>query len=912
LSRWKDGKLTDLGDVKGMVQSFAEDESGKLWLLVHNKDGKPICEVAGSGVTCYGKESGLMPSGRCCDSMITDGKGTFWMGTDTSLVEWREHTASKSFPIAAKIKAGTPGELALARNPTGEIWAGLPISGPGLGLQRLVSGQWQPFHTATLDGASLAVLTVFQDRAGSLWIGTMDHGIYRLTSGRVDHFDNKDGLTSDSVYSFFEDKEGSIWAATSAGIDRFRDFKVWSYATREGLTVDEVDAVLASHDGTIWAGTANSLAVLVRTGIHSLRAGKELPGTQVTSLFEDQEGRLWVGIDKGLWIYAAGKFTAVIKQNEKGGTGLIRALAQDAAGDVWASYEHPSKLIRFRDDRVVEDIDVSADHSVRSMAPDPDGGLWLGLQNGDLAHTGVPEREVSTHLNTYMRDVAVASHGLVLGATSKGLVVFKQGALRILSSKDGLPCDAVNGLVDGDDGSLWLFMSCGLARVDLSTIGDALRHPDHAIGMNVIGAIDGLRPGSAPFQRKVARAPDGTLWFANGVVLQSFDPHAHIASSDMPSIHIESLTADRKQYPFGGDLTLPALTRDVQIDYTATELAVPQHVRFRYRLDGRDQDWVDAGQRRQAFYTDLPPGTYRFHVAANNDSNGWKEVPATLDFFVKPAFYQTGLFMVLVVATLALVLWLLFAWRIAQAKIQMRAIVEERHAERERIARELHDTFLQAVHGLVLRFHVAVQRIPSTHPARTSMERALDYADEVIVEGRDRVTQLRALEYQKALLEDSLRLMAQKLDPDNRVTFKLKVEGTHLELDSVAGDEVLHLAQEAMTNAFCHARASHIDIGVAYERKRLRLSVVDDGIGFDVDTIAKKRATGHWGLEGMRERAANLRAKLAISSRPGAGTALELVVPGAIAYRHSTMSWRRWLYRLPILVISNAITRSGK
>ncbi|MBM7128970.1 sensor histidine kinase [Dyella mobilis] len=905
LSRWKDGKLTEFSDVQGAVRSFSQDENGNVWLLHNSKVAKPLCEIVGSGVTCYGAESGLNPSGLCCDNLITDGKGAFWMGTDTSLVEWREHTQSKSFPIVAKIKAGTPGELALARSPSGAIWVGLPITGPGLGLQRMVGGQWQPFHTASLDGESLAVLTMFQDRAGSLWIGTMDHGIYRLTSDRVDHFDSKDGLTSDSVYSFFEDREGNMWVTTSAGIDRFRDFKVWSYTTREGLSVDEVDAVLASHDGKIWAGTANSLATVDQAGIHSLRAGRDLPGTQVTSLFEDRAGRLWVGIEKGLWIYTAGKFTAVIKQDEKVGMGMVAALAQDAVGDMWVLSMHPSKLFRLRDDHVVEEFDGPTYQSVRSMASDPNGGLWLGLQNGDLAHTGASEQRVSTHLDASVRDIAVAPHGLILGATSKGLIVFKQGALRILSAKDGLPCDAMNGLVTGGDGSLWLYMSCGLAKVELSTIEDALHNPDRTVKVNVIDAVDGLRPGYAPFQRKIARAPNGTLWLANGVVLQSFDPGAHAASNEAPPVHIESLTADRKQYPAGGDLTLPALTRDVQIDYTATELAVPQHTRFRYRLDGRDRDWVDAGQRRQAFYTDLPPGTYRFHASASNDGANWEEAPATLEFTVEPAFYQTGLFMILVVTAFALALWLLFAWRIARAKIQMRALVEERHAERERIARELHDTFLQAVHGLVLRFHVAVQRIPSTQPARELMERALDYADEVIVEGRDRVTQLRALEQKEAHLEDSLRLMAQKLDPDSRVIFRLRVEGAHRTLDPVAGDEVLRLAQEAMANAFGHAKASHIDIVVGYERKRLRLSVVDDGIGFDADTIAEKRAMGHWGLKGMHERAENLRAKLAISSRPGIGTALELVVPGSIVYRHATKSWKRRLYQLHALVMSN-------
>ncbi|WP_445143409.1 sensor histidine kinase [Dyella sp. Tek66A03] len=896
LSRWKNGKLTDYGGVDGSVFSLAEDDNGKVWLLTIGKDSKPLCEVAGSGVTCHGKEDGLEALGIFCDRMITDGKGTFWMGTDTSVVEWHQHALSKSFPIEAKIKAGTPGALVLAREPTGEIWAGLPMTGTGLGLQRLVGGQWQPFQTPALAGSSLAVQSMFRDHAGALWIGTIDHGIYRIDSGRVDHFDRKDGLTSDNIYSFFEDREGNMWVTTSAGLDRFRDFRVWSYTTQEGLAVDEVDSVLAGRDGRIWAGTASGLDVLDHGKFHSLRSGKELPGTQVTALFEDLAGRVWVGIDEGLWVYAAGKFSVVLDQHGKALKGMAFALAQDAEGDVWTQLRgHPSKLLRIRNEHVVEEFDAPQFPQVRSLASDRDGGIWLGLQHGDLARPGASGQQVSTHLDTPVLDIVVANDGLVLGATGKGLIVFKNGALRILSAKDGLPCDAVHGLVDGEDGSLWLSMSCGLAEVKLADVEEALRHPAHTIGVDVFDVLDGVRPGLAPFQRKAARAPNGSLWFANGVVLQSFDPQANVATGGALPIHIESLTADRKLYPVADDLALPALTHDVQFDYTATGLAVPQHLRFRYRLDGRDQDWVEAGQRRQAFYTDLPPGTYRFRVAASTGNGGWEETPTPLVFSVKAAFYQTGLFMLLVVALVALALWMLFAWRLAYIKAQMRTIFEERHAERERIARELHDTFLQAVQGLMLRFQSAMERIPATQPARDLMERALDHADEVIIEGRDRLTNLRTLEQQEANLERSLQQMGEEFARDTRITFRLTVEGMPRSLDPAAGDEVLRVAQEVMANAFRHAQASRIDVSLAYGRKHLTLSIVDDGIGFDADAVARYGPAGHWGMKGLHERAASLRARLTLSSRPGIGTALELAVPASIAFRRPLNRWRRRL-----------------
>lgn len=903
LSRWKDGKLTDYAGVSTPVLSLAQDDNGKIWLLTLTREAKPLCEVSGTSVICHGKQDGLDAPGICCDRMITDGQGTFWMGTDTALVQWREHTASKSFPLEAKIKAGTPGSLILAREPTGEVWAGLSMTGPGLGLQRLVGGQWEPFQTPTLAGRSLAVQAMFRDRADALWVGTIDRGIYRLASGRVDHFDTKDGLTSDCIYAFFEDGEGNMWVSTSAGLDRFRDFKVWSYTTREGLGVDEVDSVLATRDGRIWAGTASSLDVLDHGQIHSLRSGKELPGTQITALFEDRAQRVWVGVDEGLWIYTDGKFSPVADRDGKPLKGMVFAMAQDGDGDVWAVLRgHPSRVVRIRDGRTVDALAPPAFPSARSLASDASGHIWIGLQHGELAQPGASGIRVASGLNATVLDLAVTKNGLVLGGTDQGLIVYKDGALRVLAAKDGLPCDAVHGLVDGEDGSLWLSMPCGLVEVTFSDIEDALHHPAHAVSARVIDVLDGMRPGDAPFQKKMARAPDGSLWLANGVSLQSFDPRAARATPSVLPAHVESLTADRRQYPLADDLALPPLTHDVQLDYTAAGLAVPQHVRFRYRLDGREDKWVDAGQRRQAFYTDLPPGNYQFHVAASLDGDHWEEA-APISFTLEPAFYQTSVFMLLVVAAVALALWMLFAWRLAHVKVQMRTLFEERHAERERIARELHDTFLQAVQGLMLRFQAAMERIPSTEPARELMERALDHADDVIVEGRDRVTALRRLERQDPNLEGAIRRTGENLARDATTTFRLTVEGVRRTLDPAASEEILRLAQEAICNAFSHARASHIDVNVTYGRKHLTLGVVDDGAGFDVEAVATRRSTGHWGLQGMHERASNLRARLTLSSRPGMGTALELVVPAGMAFRRVFGPWRRWRALLAMMLV---------
>lgn len=494
------------------------------------------------------------------------------------------------------------------------------------------------------------------------------------------------------------------------------------------------------------------------------------------------------------------------------------------------------------------------------------------------------------HLEKVPEVVVVADDGLVMIGAETGLAVLKDGISRVLSERNGLPCHAVYGLVQGDGGALWLYMGCGLVRVELADLERTLHDPAHVVGTRVYDVLDGVRPARAPFD-KAARAPDGSLWFANGVVLQSFDPHAtHEEGGTLP-VHVEGLVADRKPYPLSGEVKLPALTRNVQIDYTAIALAIPQRARFRYRLEGRDQDWMDAGSRRQAFYTDLPPGTYNFRVAASMGDGRWQEASSSVGFTVLPAFYQTRWFILLVIAVVVLVLWLLFAWRLAHVKIQMRALFEERHAERERIARELHDTFLQGVQGLMLRFQSAMERIPSSEPARGLMENALDHADEVIAEGRDRVTQLRAQQRNETDLPSALQAMGEGMARDSRVTFRFTVEGMPRNIDPAVGDEVERIAQESLVNAFRHAQATHIDVSLAYARNRLVLSIVDNGRGFDAEKVIANGPEGHWGLKGLHERATNLRAQLTVSSRAGAGTAVELVVPAAIAFRRPPTKW---------------------
>jgi signal transduction histidine kinase len=391
----------------------------------------------------------------------------------------------------------------------------------------------------------------------------------------------------------------------------------------------------------------------------------------------------------------------------------------------------------------------------------------------------------------------------------------------------------------------------------------------------------------------VIEGSDGRIWFDGNLGIGWLDP-ADIRGSLAPSpALIRSVTATGRTYSPREPLSLAPGTRDLQVDYTAVSLSRPDRVRFRYQLQGFDQGWVDAGPRRQAFYTNLRPGLYRFRVAAADEGRHWNETTAPIRITIPPTFLQGRSFALLCIATVIALLWLAYTARIRQLTAGLRSRLEERVAERERIARELHDTLLQGVQGLILMFQTATEEIPPDNPARKLMEEALDRADNVLIEGRDRVKDLRLPPVSNPDLAAVVSEIGAKLAHEESNRFKLSVDGTPRPLEPIVRDELLRIAKEGLTNAFRHAHARMIEAEIIYRRWDLRLRVRDDGCGID-PMILKQGRPDHWGLLGMRERARRIHAAFDVWSRVGSGTEIELRVPARIAYRRCGRHLRWW------------------
>ena len=344
-------------------------------------------------------------------------------------------------------------------------------------------------------------------------------------------------------------------------------------------------------------------------------------------------------------------------------------------------------------------------------------------------------------------------------------------------------------------------------------------------------------------------------------------------------------------------MRLPPLIRDLQIDYTALSLVAPEKIRFRYKLEGRDNDWQEAGNRRQAFYTNLPPRNYCFRVMACNNSGVWNETGAYIDFTITPAYYQTAWFRIAAIVLFLLALGALYQLRLRQVARVVRARMEERLEERERIARDLHDTLLQSVQGLILKFSAVSKQIPADLPARNLLENTLDHADEVLAEGRDRIRNLRVNSASLSDLPSAFRSIAEETSQGREVVFKMVVEGRIRDLHPMVLEESYCIGREAIINALSHSGGQNVETEIAYDARQFRLRIRDDGRGIEDEIVEAGGRPGHWGIQGMHERAQKIGGQLKIWSRPETGTEIELTVPGSTAYRGVTQKSKKFLVK---------------
>ncbi|MFZ0200225.1 MAG: two-component regulator propeller domain-containing protein [Candidatus Sulfotelmatobacter sp.] len=883
LARSEDGQLVSYSAAApGLIEAILQDPSGTIWMtrsqVGPDKRG-PLCSIAGNDLQCHGELEGIpFPYAQ---PLTRDDLGHLWIGSSPGLCQWKTGSVHTYLAPALERAKGLSGVTAIAAGKDGILWVGMRRAGAGLGLEQLVQGNWKNVVTPGLDGSRLEINALLMDRDNGLWIGTVSQGLYRLHDGKSDHYGSADGLSSDSVNGFYQDREGDLWAVTTRGIDRFHDTRVESFSKREGLTGEEVGSVLAVRDGTVWIGNVGGLGSFRHGELSAITARRGFPGRLVTSLLEDHLGRLWVGVDDGLTVYENGRFRAFQKPDGSP-LGVVTSTVEDNNQNIWVEVTQPA-LFRIQDFQVREEIDPPKIPRASSLAADPTGGIWLGLTNGDLAHYRQGKLETFSPNHGRIRNLFVDADGSAWAATEQGLVRWKQGELKVLNSRNNLPCDSIFAVARDNMNSVWLDSECGILEINGPELEKWWQQPDSTVKVRTLDVFDGAQPALTNFRPEVSKSADGRLWFANDDILQMIDPNHLVENELPPPVHVEQVIADQKKYSPRADLHLPPLTRNIEIDYTALSFVVPEKVHFRYKLEGHDTDWQDPGTRRQASYNDLRPGRYRFRVIASNNDGVWNDVGASLSFTVLPAFFQTAWFWTLCCIGAAAALWLMYSRRVRQLATQMQTRLEERLEEREAIARDLHDTLLQGFFSAAMQLDVANDSLPADSPAKPIVQRVIELMNQVGQEGRNTIRSLRSPLRGSHDLEQALSQIGEEFPGTENVDFSIVVEGLPRLLNPIVWDEVYRLGREAITNAFRHSGAKKIEVEIEYSARHLRLIVRDDGCGI-ADHVLQSGREGHWGLSGMRERAEKIGAKLLVLSRPNAGTEVELSIPGRVAF----------------------------
>ena len=890
LSRWQNNVLTNYLPSGGVIVSIVEDSKGSIWISqqrFYDQIGS-LCQVMDHArIQCREKAGETSLTSHSVGAFAGGYGDGFWIGTATSIIHWKSDSSTVYGPSGLKTNTGQFGVTSFATAIDGSVWAGMFPRGPDVGLQHLVHGAWKPFVTPALNSSTLSVSRLLSDSKNSLWVGTTDQGLYRICGDKVDHFDSKDGLSGDKVIQLYEDHEGSLWVATSKGLDNFRDIKVASFSRREGLSMEEVDSVLASRNGAIWVGGAEGFDFLHQDTVSSLKTGRGLPGNQVTSMLEDHAGRLWIGIDNTLSIYKGGKFSRINK-TDGSPIGLVTGMTEDVENNIWAETIGPPRtLFRIENFKVREEFPEPQMPAARKVVADPHSGIWLGLMSGDLARYRHGKLDVFSYPHNsdpFVQQLIVNPDGSVLGATESGVIGWRNGKQQTLTERNGLHCNGVFALISDRHDGLWLYTRCGLIEIAKAEMQRWWEHPDTKVQLRTFDIFDGARPGWAAFNG-MAITSDNRLWFANMMALQMIDPTRLNENALPPPVHVEEIIANHHRYLPQKGLRLPALVRDLEIDYTALSFVAPQKVLFRYKLEGHDLDWEQPGTRRQAFYSDLRPGTYRFRVVACNNDGLWNDIGATLDFMVAPAWYQTYWFLILCATIGILTLWFLHLLRLRQVSNAISARFDERLAERTRLARELHDTIIQTIQGSKMVADDALDHPPNPEHMRRAMERLSQWLGQSMGELRTALNSLRASTTQRNDLAESLRRASEDCLVKGRMKVLLSVTGPAREMHPVVQDEVYRIGYEAIRNADIHSNASQLEIKLAYDRD-LIMRVRDNGVGID-HLVREKGKEGHFGLQGMRERALRIGATLTLVSSASSGTEITLIVPGGIIFRKS-------------------------
>lgn len=846
--RYTKGKFIRLAfrpSIHSFIISMAETEDGKVWIGTRDSYLYFL-----QGRHAYAIAKGLPD--RKIDCLLPIGRSELLIGTDNGVVRWS-----------------------------------------GSKISRVTS-------SPILDHAQ--VLAMIRDRDSNLWVGT-SHGLIRINAEGVCTTEPNTGHQGEPVSALFEDREGNIWVGTAPEIQQFRDTVFTTYSASTGLPSNENGPIYADSGGRTWFAPLKGGLYWLKNG-HVGHPDISGLGKDVIYSISGGKGELWLGRRQGgLTHFHYGERTVVTKTYTVA-QGLpqnsVFAVHENHDGTVWAG-TIAGGVCRFRDGKfkTYTTRDGLVSNSISSILEGQSGTMWFGTAAGlsllskgrwrsFTNRDGLPPGKV----NCLLQDAS----GVLWIGTDNGLAYLRKRTVHIPRNMPKALYQEVHGIEEDRYGSLWIAATNHIYRVNRDSLVDGTL-VGHAVRQ--YGLSDGLLSAVVLGRyQSVIKDTEGRIWFSLRHGLSYVNPLPTTRTAPA-LVHILAISADGRSVNLRGPIQIQVPHNRITIRFTALSLSVPSRIRLMYRLDGFDESWSEPSATREATYTNLDPGSYRFCLLASNSGGLWNSSESTLKFEILPAFWQTWWFRLSCALAFFIAALLFYRMRMVSLAAQLNLRFEERLSERTRIAQELHDTLLQGFLSASMQLHVAETQLSSNSPARPLVAHVLDLMERVINEGRNAIRGLRSSAMDAQDLEQALSRLPQEFAQSTPIDFRVIIEGEAKPLWPAMRDEVYMVGREALANAIRHSRATKIETEIDYAPGRLRLAIRDNGRGIDPQIVAEG-ACGHWGLSGMQERAERMNAQLRVFSRGGTGTEVELVVPGNIAFKtrpgNQRKNWWRWKF----------------
>jgi signal transduction histidine kinase/ligand-binding sensor domain-containing protein len=852
-----------------MVTHLLEDHEGALWAGSRNG----ISRFLNSTWESLGIPEGL--DEKAVESLYEDGDYHLWVRTSAGLYQ-RVAGEQRFHHVSGKIGV---------RAATDDAPHAISTSGIERILQDMQApGSVKPVAGLVRTAPGYQVLT---DRNGNSWVGTLGEGLFWRSSDAssvLQHL-RSGALSSDFVRSLYEDRDGNIWVGTHNGLNRLSKRAIRSAQVNNERGYELIRGITRGPGCTLWVGTNRGLyRVSENKGAYAW--SKKPAIGAVSAMHTDARGRLWIAAGGLVGHFEDDKDFVPLSLQPSVSWERVLALTTDSGARVWLGGSEIG-LYQLADGhlRALKSLPEVGDRQPTVAITDGGGRVWVGFYDGTVLRYAEGSFTVFSKSDglaggRVLAIYADAKDRLWVGSFS-GLSRLDGNRFVALHPGNGFPDGSVGAIAEDESGALWVGMTSGIARLQPSDYDRAVVDSSYRIPYTFYDGSDGLRGEptwlSTP---SVVRTCDGRLWFSTSDGFAVIHPDSLEGNPPPPSVRLEGVTLNERRLA-GLPRRLPSTSSRVEISYSTANFSAPTNVRFRYRLQGFDSDWVEAGTRQQAVYTNLAPGRYTFSVVASK-SGVWPPSGAVWDFAVAPAFYQTGWFQLSGLAALVATGFVGWHLRIRHVRRQYSLVL----AERVRVSREIHDTLLQTLVGVTLQFETLLSRLdPADEVVTDGINRMRRQVETCIREARRTICDLRELPWDEHDLADALRRAADEVAATTPVKVAFRIDGRPVPIAPHVQQQLVRIGREAVTNAVRHGGPTELQIDLSFAEDSVLVRVTDNGRGFDI-TAPRLTPEEHWGLTSMQERAEQIGAQFQLTSAAGRGTQIEVVAPVASGHRN--------------------------